>query len=144
MEERGATATNPKMVSRQHIGSGSSWRYRHKRELCGCAEHAKDGGVIPVTGFPHDGGKENEERARTNSDMVQTRASHTTHMHSVHGRRPGVIPSKRAFRAERVRSGSSCSRGHHGSSRSRDGSGSSGTRSFSERYLMGPRSLGRR
>ena len=58
VEERGATAMNPKMVSRQHIGSGSSWRYRRKRELCGCAEHAKDGGVIPVTGFPHDGGKE--------------------------------------------------------------------------------------
>ena len=29
-EGRGATATNPKMVPRQHIGSGSSGRYRHK------------------------------------------------------------------------------------------------------------------
>ena len=51
-EGRGATATNPKMVPRQHIGSGSSWRYRRKRELCGCVEHAIDGGVLPVTGFP--------------------------------------------------------------------------------------------
>ena len=32
------------------------------------------------------------------------------HKHSVHGRRLGVIPSKRAIGAERVRSGSSCSR----------------------------------
>ena len=57
-------------------------------------------------------------------ETVQTRASHTTHMHSVHGRRLGVIPSKRAFGAERVRSGSS------------------GTRSFSERYLTNPSNLG--
>ena len=44
------------------------------------------------------------------SETVQTRASHTTHMHSVHGRRLGVIPSKRAFGAERIRSRSSYSR----------------------------------
>ena len=30
-EKTGATATNPKMMPRQHIGSGSSWRYRCKR-----------------------------------------------------------------------------------------------------------------
>ena len=36
----------------------------------------QDGGVIPVTGFPHDGGKE----TRNATDTVQTKgASHTTH-----------------------------------------------------------------
>ena len=34
-EGRGATATKPKMVPRQHIGSGSSQRYRHKEN---CAD----------------------------------------------------------------------------------------------------------
>ena len=32
--------------------------------------------------------------------MVQTRASHTTHMHAVHERHIGVIPSKRALQVE--------------------------------------------
>ena len=43
------------------------------------------------------------------------------HMHSVHGRHLGVIPSKRAFSGRIGFDGS-------GSSRSRDGSGSGGTR----------------
>ena len=57
-------------------------------------ERAKDGGVIPVTGFPrvNDGDKETSD----NLDMVQTRASQTSQAF-VHGRRLGVIPSKRAF-----------------------------------------------
>ena len=33
--EKGAMATIPKMMPRQHIGSGSSWRYRFKRK---CAD----------------------------------------------------------------------------------------------------------
>ena len=63
-----------------------------------------------------------------------------------------VIPSKRAFRGGRVRSGSSCTWVIMGSSRSRDGSGSSGTRSVDVRVagscthslldLMDPRAPG--
>ena len=55
-------------------------------------------GVLPVTGFPHEGGKEKQGlHATNNSDTEQTLASHIPHMHSVHGRRLGVIPLKRAF-----------------------------------------------
>ena len=43
--ENGATAQS---------GSGNSLRCQCKRK-CKSAEHAKDGGVIPITGFPHDG-----------------------------------------------------------------------------------------
>ena len=53
------------MMPREHIGSGSSWRYRRKRELCECVTHARDGGVLPVTGFPRYGGMAIEERAKT-------------------------------------------------------------------------------
>ena len=49
-EESGATATNPKMMPRQHIGTGNSIEIpMQKRSV---RMHAKDGGVIPVTGFP--------------------------------------------------------------------------------------------
>ena len=47
--KNGATATYPKMMPRQHIGSGSSW----KNDWSGIT---RDGGVIPDTGFPQDGG----------------------------------------------------------------------------------------
>ena len=36
-----------------------------QKEACGCAQHARDGGVLPTTGFPRDGGMANEERAKT-------------------------------------------------------------------------------
>ena len=56
---------------------------------------------------------------------IRTRSKHRVHliqhMHSVHGRRLGVIPLKRAFSKRIGFDGSE-------SSRSRDGSGSSGTR----------------
>ena len=32
-----------------------------KEQVCGCAKRAKDGGVLPVTGFPRVDGMENEE-----------------------------------------------------------------------------------
>ena len=39
-----------------------------KKQVCGCAEHARDGGGIPITGFPRvDGMANEEERARINS-----------------------------------------------------------------------------
>ena len=58
----------------------------------------QDGGVIPDSGFPRDGGMANEEGTRTKqTGTMQTYgSSHTTHALG-HGRRLGVIPSKRAF-----------------------------------------------
>ena len=53
----------------------------------------QDGGVIPASGFPRDGGMETSD----NSDMVQTyRTSHTCK--GISSRSSRVIPSKRAFR----------------------------------------------
>src|SRR3954471_22219914 len=48
----GATATNPKMMPRQHIGSDNSVEILVQKDACECAEQAKDGGMIPATGFP--------------------------------------------------------------------------------------------
>ena len=55
-----------------------------QKEVCGCVEHARDGGVLPDSGFARDGGMANEERiCNDNSDTVQTYGtSHTTHKHS--------------------------------------------------------------
>ena len=59
----------------------TTYRFRYlteipvQKEVCGCAEHAKDGGVLPTSGFPRVSGMETSEK----SDTVQTRASHTTH-----------------------------------------------------------------
>ena len=85
--ERGATATTTEMVPRQHSGSDNSiemsvqkkvWRERIEQ----------DGGVFPVTGFPRDDGMATRRNMHaTISDTMQTRASHTTHMHSFHGGR---------------------------------------------------------
>ena len=74
--ERGATATTTEMVPRQHSDDPTTHLDTGaKEQVCGCAEHAKDGGVIPVTGFPRVNGMETSDK----SDTVQTRASHTTH-----------------------------------------------------------------
>ena len=70
----------------------------------------KGGGVLPDSGFPRYGGMAIEERAKTSlGNGANTSISYNTHT-LVLGRRLRVIPSKRAFGAERVRSGSSCSR----------------------------------
>ena len=64
----------------------------------------KDGGVLPDSGFPRDGGMAKEGHRK--DDLITEQTMHLIqHMHSVHGRRLGVIPSKRAFRADRVRRG---------------------------------------
>ena len=49
-------------------GATATFRFRQlieismqKKQVRGCAEHARDGGVIPITGFPHVGGVANEE-----------------------------------------------------------------------------------
>ena len=86
------------MVPRQHSGSDNliEMSVQNKVWMNGSC---KDGGVIPVTGFPRvDGMANEEERARINPDMEQTRASHTSLMHSFTGGHLGVIPLKRAFR----------------------------------------------
>ena len=58
----------------------------------------KDGGVLPNSGFPRYGGMAIEERAKTSlGNGANTSISYNTHAF-VHGRRPGVIPLKRAFR----------------------------------------------
>ena len=76
----------------------------------GVSVSCKDGGVLPDSGFPRYGGMAIEERAKTSlGNGANTSISYNTHAF-VLGRRLRVIPSKRAFGAERVRSGSSCSR----------------------------------
>ena len=60
--------------------------------MCGCAEHAKDGGVIPDIGFPWVDVMANEE------ELAMTIRTRCTHEHSFTGGHLGVIPSKRAFR----------------------------------------------
>ena len=63
--ERGATATTTELVPRQHsddpithLDTGA------KEQVCGCAEHAKYGGVISDTRFPRDSGMAKEGHAR--------------------------------------------------------------------------------
>ena len=66
------------MMPRQHIGypvahGDTGAKGSDGRVSC------KDGGVLPITGFPHVGGKAKEgQRAPNNSDTEQTRAFHTT------------------------------------------------------------------
>ena len=70
-----------------------------QKEVCGCAEHARDGGVLLTTGFPWDGGMANEERAKTSlGHGANMSISYNTHAF-VRGRRLGFIPLKRAFRS---------------------------------------------
>ena len=90
----------------------------------------QDDGVIPVAGFPRVDGMATRNSQRTTPTRGNTWFnSYTASIRSTGGHH-GVIPSKHAFRAERVRSGSSHSWVFEGSS---------GSRSFSERYLTNPR-----
>src|SRR3954463_14956158 len=70
-ERKFATATNPKMVPRQHIGSDNSIELpEQKRSVRKRVEH--DGGVIPDTGFPRDDGMATRRSMQaTISDTVQ-------------------------------------------------------------------------
>ena len=67
-----ATATNPKMMPRQHSGPGNLSEIPMQKEVCGCAEHARDGGVIPASGFPRDGGTAKEGHRKDDSITEQT------------------------------------------------------------------------
>ena len=110
------------MVPRQHPGSGNSIEMLVQRNKCGCAKRARVTGSDPGYGVSHMSVAWLTENVQ---GTIRTRSKHRVHliqhMHSVHGRRLGVIPSKRAFSGRIGFDGS-------GSSRSRDGSGSSGTR----------------
>ena len=91
----GATATYPKMMPRQHIGSGSSWRYRCKGSVAGaCKRWWGDPGYRVPTGRRRWQGKRGAT-CTDNSGTEQARASQTT---CIHSRKvvSAVIPSKRA------------------------------------------------
>ena len=121
ISENDATATYPKMMPRQHIGSGSSRRYRCKRRRADAC-HARMVGWSRITGFPRVDGMANEEEYAMTTPTRCKYGHHIQHMPTSTDGRLGVIPLKRAFSGwnESVRS--------RGSRRSRDGrSGSSGT-----------------
>src|SRR3954464_15193137 len=104
------------MVPRQHSDDPTTHLDTGaKEQVCGCVKHARDGGVLPTTGFPRISGMETSDK----SDTVQTvhLIHHTTFVHERPSR--GYTFEACVFKADRVRRGSSCSRG---------GSGSRGTR----------------
>ena len=74
----------------------------------------QDGGVIPATGFPRDGGMAKVRHRKDDSITVQTYGTSHTTKHSFTGVVSAVIPSKRAFW------GGSSSKRCRGSRRSRD------------------------
>ena len=64
------------MDPRQHPDDPTTHQCRCERK-CGCAEHAKDGGVLPTIGFPRaDGMANEEERAKTNGHGANTSISY--------------------------------------------------------------------
>ena len=68
-EWKGCHDGETKMVPRQHIVSGNSRTYRCKRS--GREHVMQDGGVIPNSGFPRDGGMAKEGHRKDNSITVQ-------------------------------------------------------------------------
>ena len=95
--ERGATATTTKMVPRQHSDDLiTHWDTGGKEQVCGCAKHAEDGGVLPDSGFPRYGGMAIEERAKTSlGHGANTSISYNKAFAPRTSSR--VIPSKHAF-----------------------------------------------
>ena len=99
-EQKGCHGGETKMVPRQHSGPGNSWRYRCKRrradvrnmlEMVGCSRLPGSHGIVAW-------------KTSETSDTVQTYGtSHTCK--GISSRSSRVIPSKRAFRADRVRRG---------------------------------------
>ena len=113
-------ATTMGMKPQQHFNDPTTHRDVGAKEG-GCAKHARVTGSDPGYGVSH---MSVAWLTAIVQGTIRTRSKHRVHliqhMHSVHGRRLGVIPSKRAF-SERIGFDGS------GSSRSRDGSGSGGT-----------------
>ena len=97
--ERGAMATNPKMMPRHHIGSGSSRRY-----LCKGSKGADVRNMLEMVGWsripdvPWVGSKETND----NLDTVQTRASQTSHAYSLRAASRWLYLLKRAL-SERIK-----------------------------------------
>ncbi|KAF7095979.1 hypothetical protein CFC21_098008 [Triticum aestivum] len=113
------------MMPRQHIGYPVAHRDTGAKGSEGSVS-CQDGGVLPITGFPHVGGKAKEgQHAPNNSDTEQTREFHTTYAFGPRVIVSAVIPSKGAL--------SEWIKFVEGSRRSRDGdSGSSRSCSFGE------------
>ena len=87
--ERGATAMNLKMMSRLHIGSDSSWRYRCKRKNDGSVL-SKMVGCSRLPGVPHDGGKETRNVQGSNRAWCKHGVHLIHHTTYVHGSRLGL------------------------------------------------------
>ena len=100
-KERGATATIPKMMSRQHIGSGNSLRVRCKRKDGVSESNEMKGGAIPSPGSH---GSATRQPRNMTKGTKRTRCTHGKHyiqhnkQHTGHPRGRLGIPSKRAFR----------------------------------------------
>ena len=101
------------MVPRQHFDDPTTRRDVGAKETVGERNMQNDGGVIPVNGFPHDGGKE----TRNVQGPIQTWCKHghlIQHMHAFDlGRSSSRDYTFKAcvFGAVRVVEGSSRSRG---------------------------------
>ena len=120
VKRKGATATNSKMMPRQHIDSGSSWRYGAKE--VGMSMSCKDGGVLLEYRVPmgrwH--GKRGASQGRFGHGANIWYISYNKAF--VHRRRLGGYTFEACvFGAVRVVEGSSCSRGN-GSGTYRSGS----------------------
>ena len=59
VERKGCHGDDNETMPLQRSGSDNSWRTSVQKKVW--RERAKDGGVIPVTGFPRVDGMENEE-----------------------------------------------------------------------------------
>ena len=98
VEERGATATNPKMMPRQHIGSDSSRRYRCKRS----GQERVMQGWWGAPGFRVPTGRRHGKRGTCKEQFGHGPnigcISYNTCIRST-GDHLGIIPSKRAFRS---------------------------------------------
>ena len=97
----------------------------------------QDGGVIPASGFPRDGGTAKEGHRKDDSITVQN-SSISYNPHSFSEGRLGVIPSKRAF-SERFESSREVV--VHGDGRCTRDLGN-GSRTCPERNLSHPRYSG--
>ena len=78
ISENDAMATYPKMMPRQHIGSGSSRRYRCKRRR-DVSESCKMVGWSRLPGSHRTVARQKRGIARTIRSRCKTRASHSTH-----------------------------------------------------------------
>ena len=78
-KEKGATTTIPKMMPRQHIGSGNSLRDRCKRKDGVSESNEMKGGAIPLPGSHESVTRQPRNNKRDETDTVLTRETfHTT------------------------------------------------------------------